>query len=151
MAKAIDNRAVAARWFDEFWGDECYLGIVDELAAPNMVLQFSLYKPRLGRDDIKNFMREYREAFPDCYFRIVGNLIVDDDHVVGSWEGGGTHTGPAINDLLVGAVPPSSGRRMQFTGTNVLKLEQGLIVSQVALDDGLMAMRQLGILREATS
>jgi len=43
-------------------------------------------------------------------------------YVVGRWEGGGTHTGPAFSDFLVGSLPAATGRKMHFTGTTVLKL-----------------------------
>ena len=44
-----------------------------------------------GRDDIKAFMSGFRKAFPDLYFWGAGDLIAEDDYVVGRWEGGGTH------------------------------------------------------------
>ena len=46
-----------------FWGKTCNLDIVDELAAPDMLLQYSLHDPRRGRDDIKAFMTDFRKAF----------------------------------------------------------------------------------------
>jgi len=38
---------------------------------------------------------------------------------------------------------------MRFTGTTVLKLENGRIVSEIGLDDGVTALTQLGLLRKA--
>jgi len=68
MSKAEDNKAIVGRWFTEFWGKTCNLGVVDELAAPDMLLQYSLHEPRRGRDDIKAFMTDFRRAFPDLNF-----------------------------------------------------------------------------------
>jgi hypothetical protein len=34
MTLQDDNKAVVGRWFADFWGKTCKLGIVDELAAP---------------------------------------------------------------------------------------------------------------------
>jgi hypothetical protein len=51
MSKAEDNKAIVGRWFTEFWGKTCNLGVVDELAAPDMLLQYSLHEPRRGRDE----------------------------------------------------------------------------------------------------
>ena len=51
------------------------------------------------------------------------SLIAKGDYVLGRWEGGGTHTGPAFSDFLAGALSASSGRKMHFTGTTVLLLE----------------------------
>ena len=69
--------------------------------------------------------------------------------MVGRWEGGGTHTGPAFNDFLIGSLPAASGRQMHFTGTTVLRVENGRIAEEIGLDDGVTALRQLGILQAA--
>jgi hypothetical protein len=39
MSKEDDNKAIVGRWFTDFWSETCNLGIVDELAAPDMLLQ----------------------------------------------------------------------------------------------------------------
>src|SRR5438132_9668748 len=111
MSKAEDNKTVVGRWFTEFWGKTCNLGVVDELAAPDMLLQYSLHEPRRGRDDIKAFMTDFRRAFPDLNFWGTADLIAEGDYVVGQWEGGGTHTGPAFADFLAGGLPANTGRR----------------------------------------
>src|SRR5262249_19245013 len=111
------QQAIVGRWFTEFWGKTYNLGVVDELAAPDMLLQYSLHAPRRGRDDIKAFMTDLRRAFPDLNFWGTADLIAEGDYVVGQWEGGGTHTGPAFSDFLMGSLPPATGRKMHFTGT----------------------------------
>ena len=68
MSKEDDNKAIIGRWFTNFWGKTCNLDIVDELAAPDMLLQYSLHAPRRGREDIKAFMTGFRDAFPDLNF-----------------------------------------------------------------------------------
>ena len=76
-----------------------------------MLLQYSLHEPRRGRDDIKAFMTDFRKAFPDLNFWGAADLIAEGDYVVGRWEGGGTHTGPAFADFLAGSLPPNTGAR----------------------------------------
>jgi len=66
MSRESANKAIVGRWFTDFWGERCNLGIVDELAAPDMLLQYSLHEPRRGRDDIKAFM----SGFPQGRSRI---------------------------------------------------------------------------------
>jgi predicted ester cyclase len=149
MTKEQDNKAIVGRWFTDFWGKTCNLNIVDELAAPNMLLQYSLHAPRRGREDIKSFMVGFRQAFPDLNFWGAADLIAEGDFVVGRWEGGGTHAGPAFSDFLVGALPAATGRKMRFTGTTVLRLEKGRIVEEIGLDDGVTALRQLGLIKAA--
>ena|SRR5215813_3797997 len=149
MTKVEDNKAIVGRWFTDFWGKTCQLSIVDELAAPEMLLQYSLHEPRHGRDDIKAFMTDFRTAFPDLNFWGTAALIAEGDYVVGRWEGGGTHTGPAFSDFLIGSLPAASGRKMRFTGTTVLRLQNGKIVEEIGLDDGVTALTQLGLLKAA--
>ena len=94
-------------------------------------------------------MVEFRAAFPDLNFWGAADLIAEGDYVVGRWEGGGTHTGPAFSDFLVGSLPAASGRKMRFTGTTVLRVENGKIAEEIGLDDGVTALQQLGILKVA--
>jgi predicted ester cyclase len=147
MSKEDDNKAIVGRWFTDFWGKTCNLDIVDKLAASDMLLQYSLHEPRRGRDDIKAFMRGFREAFPDLEFWGAAELIAEGDYGVGRWEGGGTHTGPAFGDFKVGSLPAATGRKMHCTGTTVLRLKDGRIVEEIGLDDGVTALQQLELIR----
>ena len=150
MAREQDNKAVVAQWFEGFWGNPWNPGIIDELAAPDMLLQYSLHAPRRGRDDVRAFMTGFREAFPDLGFAGAAELIAEGDYVVGRWEGGGTHTGPVFGDFLIGgSLPAASGRKMRFTGTTVLRVANGKIAEEIGLDDGVTALQQLGLIRAA--
>jgi predicted ester cyclase len=132
-----------------------------------MLLRYSLHEPRRGHADIKAFMTDFRAAFPDLNFWGTADLIAEGDFVVCQWEGvraggrgatgrdgracgtGGTHTGPAFSDFLVGSLPANSGRKMHFTGTTVLRLKDNKIVQEIGLDDGVTALTQLGLLMKA--
>jgi predicted ester cyclase len=149
MSKEQENKAIVGRWFKEFWGNPWNPKVVDNLAAPDILLQYSLHAPRRGRDDVRAFMMAFREAFPDLSFAGTADLIAEGDFVVGRWEGGGTHTGPAFSDFLAGALPAGSGRRMRFSGVTVLRVENGKIAEEIGLDDGVTALQQLGLLRAA--
>src|ERR1700704_2268786 len=63
-----ENKEVVGRWFKGFWGNPWNPNIVDELAAPDILLQYSLHAPRRGREDVKAFMTGFRRAFPDLNF-----------------------------------------------------------------------------------
>ena len=149
MAREQENKAVVGRWFSEFWGSPWSPAIIDELTTPDMLLQYSLHAPRRGRDDVRSFMVGFREAFPDLNFWGTADLIAEGDYVVGRWEGGGTHTGPAFSDFLAGSLPAGSGRKMRFTGTTVLRVQNGRIAEEIGLDDGVTALQQLGLIRAA--
>ncbi len=43
MSKQDDNKAVVGRWFTEFWGKRVNLAVVAEIAAPDMLLKYSLH------------------------------------------------------------------------------------------------------------
>jgi len=143
------NKAIVGRWFTEFWGSQWNPKVIDDLAAPDMLLQYSLHAPRRGRDDIRAFMLGFRQAFPNLGFTGAADLIAEGDYVVGRWVGGGTHTGPAFSDFLAGSLPANTGRKMQFTGTTVIKVVNGKIAEEIGLDDGVTALTQLGLLRKA--
>ena len=147
MPKEQENKIIVGRWFKEFWGNPWNPRIVDELAAPDILLQYSLHSPRRGREDVKKFATEFRAAFPDLNFWGTADLIAEGDYVVGRWEGGGTHTGPAFSDFRMGSIAAASGRKMHFTGTTILRLQDGHIAEELGQEDALTAMQQLGLLR----
>jgi predicted ester cyclase len=149
MSKEQDNKETVGRWFTEFWGNPWNPQIIEELAAPDMLLRYSLHAPRRGREDVRQFMTQFRAAFPNLSFAGTAALIAEGDFVVGRWEGGGTHTGPAFSDFLFGNLPAASGRKMRFTGTTVLRVENGKIAEEIGLDDGVTALQQLGLMRAA--
>ena len=145
---AEDNKAIVGRWFTEFWGTEYNPDVVDELAAPDIRFEYSMHAPRKGREEVRRFAAEFRAAFPDLGFEGTADLIGEGDYVVGQWKGGGTHAGPAFDDLPVGSLPAASGKTMRFTGTTVLRVRDGLIVEEIGLDDGVTVLKQLGLLAQ---
>ena len=140
-----DNKAIVDRWFTEFWGKSWNPAVVDELATPDILLQYLLQAPHYGRADVKTFMTELRKAFPDVRVAPAADFVAEGDYVVGRWVGSGTHTGPAYCDFLVGCLPAASGQQMRFTGTTVLRVENGKIAWQIGLGDEVTALLQLGL------
>ena len=143
------SKAVVARWFDRFWGRDFDPAVIDELAAPDIRFEYSLHAPVRGRDAVRDFATKFRAAFPDLNFRGTADLIAEGDYVVGQWEGGGTQTGAAFDDMPGGSLPAGTGKTMRFTGITVLRVENGLITEEIGLDDGLTALRQLGLITGA--
>ena len=143
---ANTNKEVVARWFTEFWGGDFNAAVIDELAAPDIRFEYSLHEPLRGRDEVREFALRFRDAFPDLAFGATADLIAEGDYVVGQWKGGGTHTGPAFDDLPVGSLPAGSGKTMEFTGTTVIKVVDGMIAEELGLDDGVAVLKQLGLI-----
>jgi predicted ester cyclase len=144
-----ENKAVVGRWFTEFWGETFNPGIIDELAAPNIRFEYSMHAPCRGRDEVREFATKFRASFPDLRFWGTTELLGEGDYVIGQWEGGGTHTGPAFDDIPLGSLPANTGKTMRFTGITVLKVENGLITEEVGLDDGVTVLKQLGLIPES--
>jgi predicted ester cyclase len=144
-----DNKEIVGRWFTEFWGKDFNPAVIDELAAPDIRFEYSLHGPCRGRDQVREFATTFRAAFPDLNFWGTADLLAEGDYVVGQWEGGGTHTGAAFEDMPVGTLPAASGKAMHFTGITVLKVENGLITEEVGLDDGVTVLQQLGLIKAA--
>lgn len=137
------NKQIVTKWLHNFWGDNYNPAIIDELAAPDMILQYSLHKPRKGQADIKDFMKKFRDAFPDLAFTGAYPLLADGEYVIARWIGGGTHTGKAFSDWPIGSLPEATGRKMYFSGTTVFRVVKGKITEEIGLDDGLTALTQL--------
>jgi predicted ester cyclase len=144
-----ENKAVVERWFTEFWGDTFNPGVIDELAAPNIRFEYSMHAPCRGRGEVREFATKFRASFPDLSFSGTAELLGEGDYVIGQWEGGGTHTGPAFDDIPVGSLPANTGRKMHFTGITVLKVENGLITEELGLDDGVTVLKQLGLIPQS--
>ena len=143
-----ENKAIVGRWFTEFWGADFKPAVIDELAAADIRFEYSLHAPCRGRDEVHAFAMKFRAAFPDLAFEGTADLLGEGDYVVGRWIGG-THSGEAFDDLPIGALPAGTGRTMRFTGTTVLKVENGLITEEIGLDDGVTVLQQLGLIRSA--
>jgi len=141
-----ENKAVVGRWFTEFWGPNFNPAVIDELAAPNIRFEYSLHEPCRGRAEVLAFATKFRAAFPDLAFGGTADLIAEGDYVVGQWIGGGTQTGEAFDDMPIGALPAETGKTMRFTGTTILKVENGLITEEIGLDDGVKVLTQLGLI-----
>ena len=144
-SRSWNNKAIVDRWFKEFWGHSWNPDVVDELCAPDILLQYLLQAPVRGRAEVKMFMTRFRKAFPDVRVSAATELVAEGEYVVGRWLGSGTHTGPAHCDFLVGDLPAASGQRMRFSGTTVLRVQNDKIAEQIGLDDGVTASLQLGL------
>jgi hypothetical protein len=111
VSQETENKAIVGRWFTEFWGPNYNPDVIDELAAPDIRFEYSMHAPLRGRDQVREFARKFRAAFPDLGFGGTADLIADGDYVVGQWKGGGTQTGDAFDDLPSAPYRPEPARR----------------------------------------
>lgn len=132
-----ENNAIAVRFFDSAWnrGD---LAVVDELVTPDSVDYSTLHgEPEHGTESFKQIIMMFRSAFPDIHLTI-DDEIYAGDKVVHRWTLRGTHQGP-----FMGA--PATGKKVAFTGTTIVQMEDGKIAARWSNLDMLGLLQQLGL------
>jgi predicted ester cyclase len=131
MSKEQENKAIAIRWLEGFWGHSWAAKIADDVAADDIQIQFSLQTPCRGRSAAKNFLLGIREMFLGLEFRSSGDLVVDGEYVIARLEGDGTHAGATFLDFFIGLFPANSGRKVHLAGTTTLRIKNGRIVEDM--------------------
>lgn len=134
---SAENKAIARRFFLESF-NEGNLGIIDELAAPDIVSHDSaLPEPLVGTDATKASVTAYRDAFPDLQITIE-EQVAEGDMVVTRWTARGTHQG----DLLGIA---ATGKQATVTGMTIDRFADGRVIESRTNWDTLGLLQQLGI------
>jgi SnoaL-like polyketide cyclase len=131
MSKEQENKAIAVRWLEGFWGHSWTPEIVDDLAADDIVIQFSLQTPCRGRSTAKNFLLGIREIFQGLEFHSSADIVVDGEYVTVRLEGFGTHAGAAFLDFFIGFFPAHSGRKVHLAGKTTLRIKNDKIVEEM--------------------
>jgi hypothetical protein len=131
MSKEQENKAIAVRWLEGFWGHSWTPEVVNDIAADDIVIQFSLQTPCRGRSAAKNFLLGIREIFQGLEFRSSPDLVVDGEYIIARLEGVGTHAGATFLDFFIGLFPVNSGRKVHLAGTTTLRIKNGRIVEDM--------------------
>jgi predicted ester cyclase len=131
MLKEQENKAIGVHWLEGFWGHSWTPEIVDDLAADDILIQFSLQTPCRGRSAAKGFLLGIREIFHGLQFRSTADLVVDGEYVVARLDGIGTHAGAAFLDFFIGFFPANSGQKVHLAGTTTLRIKNGKIVEEM--------------------
>ncbi|KAL9477312.1 hypothetical protein ACSS6W_007153 [Trichoderma asperelloides] len=140
------NKAIISKYFEEYWV-KGNVSIVDELCSDDFIMSYPNHGPRHGKEGAKKMLTEFMEAFPDLAFRSYQTpLIAEGDYVAAQWVGGGTHTGRAFDDLVVGKLDKANtGKKIHFSGISIFTLKNGKIVREIAEEGGLTVLQQLGL------
>lgn len=112
------NKAVLARFYEEFWCNG-NVDVIDELLAEDYIDHQPIEGLPSGKAGFEEMIRLWRAGFPDMKERI-DDLIAEDDKVVGRFTFTGTHTGE-----FFGVLP--TGRRVSMTGIDVVRIRDGKI------------------------
>ncbi len=131
------NKEVTRRFSAEVWG-EGNVALADELIAPDLVEHTPFPAPTPGLTGHKQVLTMFRAAFPDLKVT-VDEVIGEGDWTYLRWHGQGTHTGDLMNI-------PATGKTVQITGMDILKLENGKIKERWAEINALALMQQLGVI-----
>ena len=134
---ADENKGLARR-FIQVWvpGN---LGLVDELAAPDIAVAFPvLGEPLRGAEAFKHLLAQFHAQFPDAEMS-VEEQIAEGDKVATRWRFRGTHRGEVLGI-------PSTGQAVVVTGISIHRLAGGRVTEDRGEDDALGLMRQLGVI-----
>jgi len=95
-----------------------------------------------GRGAIRERLARELAAFPDVQFGF-GSFIEQGDAFADEWSFVGTHTGPFL--LPDGSELPPSGRRVEMTGMELVRVRDGKIVVDNLYYDNMAVAAQLGL------
>jgi hypothetical protein len=147
MTTASENRAIALRWLNAFWGQSGGdTGIVDDLSAPDVVLQCAIDEEYRGRQEVMDFRQRFRQAIPDFHV-YTGDATSERDTVILRWEGSGTHVGPAFEAMQFGPLSPASRQQVMWTGHSAISIEGGKVVGEAVWSTRRQAQMQKIMLR----
>jgi steroid delta-isomerase-like uncharacterized protein len=131
------NNKIAERFFEEIWNNGNF-AVIDELTTPDAIDHSTVSgKTEKGSESFKQIVSMFRSAMPDIHLTI-DDEIYADDKVVHRWTLRGTH-----KNQLFGITP--TDKMLAFTGTTIVRVEDGKIVERWANVDELALLRQLGV------
>ena len=132
-----ENKAIFRRYVEEV-GNEGNLEVADEIFGSYLAHQSDGSVLERGPEDVKKFMSEFREAFPD-FHTTIEDQIAEGDRVVTRWRMHGTHRGE-----FRGIAP--TGAELEVTGIGIFRFSDGKVVESWDNFDQLGMMKQLGVI-----
>ncbi len=135
---AEENKAIFRRYIEEV-SNEGNLELADEIFDRYIAHQSDGSTEERGPEDVKRFMGEFRQAFPD-FRSVIEDQVAEGDKVVTRWRATGTH-----QSEFRGIAP--TGNRMEVTGIGIFRFsEEGKVVESWDNIDQLGMMQQLGVI-----
>jgi predicted ester cyclase len=138
---AEENKAIFRRYVEEV-SNEGNLELADEIFDRYIAHQSDGSTEERGPEDVKRFIGEFRQAFPD--FRSdIEDQVAEGDKVATRWKAGGTHQGE-----FRGIAP--TGNRIEVTGIGIFRFsEEGKVVESWDNMDQLGMMQQMDVIPAA--
>ena len=136
-----ENEATALRWHEEAInaGD---LGIIDEIAAADVVHHAGTFPDGVGVEAVKTVLGALLTGFPDVR-HTVEEVVARDDLVIVRWRAEGTQQGEFQGYA-------ATGKRITWTGINIFRFECGRIAEEWSEVDGLGRLKQMGVIGTPT-
>lgn len=134
-----ENNAIAVKFFDAVWNKGDFR-VLDTLVSPDAIDHSSVGgkpKSEKGSASFRGIVTMFRIAMPDIKLTI-DDEIYAGDKVVHRWTLTGTDTGGVMG------MPPS-GKALRFSGTTVVRMQNGKIVERWANVDEVGLLQQLGV------
>ena len=131
-----ENKATLRRFADEF--NQGNLAVIDELCTPDYVYHDPANPTIRSRQDYKQWLAQFRTAFPDVHISIE-DILAEADKVAYRYTISGTHSGS-----WRGAAP--TGKPITTISINIARLTDGKITEVWQNADILGLVQQLGLL-----
>lgn len=125
--------------FDEEIYRKGNVDAADELVAENFRHHAPFPTPQ-GREGFKQFLSQFRRAFPDST-SITHDMIVDGDKVAVRYSAVGTHQGEFM-DI------PATGNDIEVQGISIYRVADGKVTDEWAQPDIMSMMQQMGVAPE---
>src|SRR5918993_3012224 len=140
---AEENKTTFRRYVEEVT-NKGNLNVVDEIFGRYVSHQPDGHTEERGPEDVKRFIGEFRQAFPD-FFSTIEDQIGEGDKVVTRWRASGTHQGE-----FRGIAP--TGKPVAITGIGVFRFsDEGKVVESWDNLDELGMMQQMGSISRTSS
>jgi steroid delta-isomerase-like uncharacterized protein len=133
------NKEVASELFRMF--DSGDMSRLEEYTHEDYVGHSPGFPDLYGAEDVREYLSEFRLAFPDLSYDIQ-DLVAEGDCVVVHFRWSGTHDGELLG------IPPT-GRRVSVEDMVLLRFKDGKVIEAYDIQDTLDMLRQLGVEVEA--
>lgn len=132
-----DGNGLIKRFYDEvLTGGN--LSLIDEMVADNVVDHeegFPGQPP--GKEGVKFYVNAVRAAFPDLALKTAGPALADGNLEAVHVTLTGTHQGDF-------AGVPATGKPVEFSGIDIIRVEDGKVAEHWGSTDTLGLMQQIG-------
>jgi predicted ester cyclase len=132
--RAERNRTTVAYFLEQTHSGN-YAAVDETVSAGIVTHGFPCHSPR-SRAEYKAFFEGFNAAFSNMEYRTLA-LVADDAHVAARFFVGVDHTGE-FNGLA------PTGKRVEFTGQAIYRLEDGLIAETWLQLDAVSFLGQIG-------